>query len=144
MRRYVYVTHSSIQSSPDKRCGIRVRARLVRSGHTLIDVQKAQYDEDVLDEIKDLKSSLPTRCTCLAHPFSSLPLGTNYCSLGPPETTARTPDPPCLPHPTRESSQATHPRPYIIHQRPIQPIQERRNAPFHVVVPPTSIHRLRI
>ncbi|EDR01174.1 uncharacterized protein LACBIDRAFT_312439 [Laccaria bicolor S238N-H82] len=39
----------------------RVHARLVRSGHTLIDVQKAQFDEDVLDEIKDLKSSLPTR-----------------------------------------------------------------------------------
>ncbi|KIK00184.1 hypothetical protein K443DRAFT_7849 [Laccaria amethystina LaAM-08-1] len=78
------------------------------------------------------------------HPFSSsLPLSTDYCSLGPPKTPTRALHPPRPRHPTRKSTQAAHQRPYIIHQRPIQPIQERRNAPFNVVVPPTSIRRLR-
>ena len=69
-----------------------VSARLVRSGHTLINFQKAKYDEDVLDEILDLKFSFPTRCTYpLAHPFSLfLPLTTNYCSLEPLKTPAQT------------------------------------------------------
>ena len=89
MRLYVHVAPSSIHSNPD----MELWLALVSSDQgTLIDVQKVQYDEDVQDGIKDLKSSSPTRCTYpLAHPFSSfLPLTTNYCSLEPLKTPAQT------------------------------------------------------
>ena len=146
MQRYIHVTHSSIQSSPDKRRGIRVCARLVRSGHTSIDVQKKPNTmKTYWMRLRILNPLYQLDVPPFAHPFSSiLPLSTNHCSLGLPQTPTRTPHSPRPPHLTQKRSQAIHPRPYIIHQRPIQPIQERGNAPFYVVVPPTSIRRLRI